>query len=169
MIIFFIISIAVFTAFITFGVLKYGIPPSISDIYYLLPKKVNQPVFWAWSVLTAVPLLVFWLDLTEATNTQFLAFLSCSGLLFVGTAAAFKESFTRTVHITAACGCALFGLLWIAIHPFLWILPIVIIILFTTIGYKSPHNKYGNHLVFFLELAAFLSTYTSIYAYYLIH
>jgi hypothetical protein len=166
MIAFLIVSAVTFTAFISYIVLKYGIPESISHSYYLMPKVYAQPVFWGWAVLTAFPLLIFWLEISP-DSYRFLVFLSCVSLCFVGTAAAFKENLTRTVHVAAAALSAASSLLWITLNSSLWVAIILFGILFTCIGKNIPQPKARNSIVFFLELACFLITYLTVYIFWI--
>ena len=54
-----IISIVCCIAYIIYVLLKYGVPVSISETYYLLPNKWDW-LFAAWSVLTSVPFGIYW-------------------------------------------------------------------------------------------------------------
>jgi hypothetical protein len=55
----FFISPAVFAAGMAAAVLKYGIPESVSESYYLLPSKIRLPIFYWWTVLMAVRPVIF--------------------------------------------------------------------------------------------------------------
>lgn len=53
---------------------------NLSDTYYIWPKWV----FPTFMTVIASILLPAWLEITEGHDLQFLAFLSCAGLIFVG-------------------------------------------------------------------------------------
>lgn len=82
--------------YIVIMIYKYGIPTSISETYYSLKHKYW---FGFTMIITAITLFI---SLIDVVNMQFLLFLSCVGLIFVGIAPNFKESFERPVHVTGA-------------------------------------------------------------------
>ncbi|KAA6307377.1 hypothetical protein EZS27_040955, partial [termite gut metagenome] len=116
MITLFFISLIAFALGLSFITLKYGIPASISESYYLLPKKINAPVFYGWTILVALPLVIFWLDISEGT-AQPLVFFGCALLGGVGVAAQFKDKGqTKNIHFICAALCALLTQIWIFIY-----------------------------------------------------
>jgi hypothetical protein len=83
MITLFFISLIAFIAGITAVTLKYSIPASISESYYLLPPKARIPIFYGWTVLVALPLAVFWLDISGGTAQTLVFFLELAVFLSV--------------------------------------------------------------------------------------
>lgn len=170
----FFISLWVFIAGVAGAIIKYGgIPTSVSDIYYLLPPKKRVPIFYGWICLVAIPLMILWLDITENQTFQFLVFLSCAGLLFVGAAGDFKQKLTQKVHIGGALICAISAILWVFIYTNIWMFVLVFLVLFSLFGVNSkgiigsingPVTS-RNTLIFFIELTAFLSTYLGIWSF----
>lgn len=172
MIYLFVLSLAVFGAFIVAMLLKYGVPTSISESYYLLPDRVAHPTFAGFCLLTALPLMIFWLDCTADTTFQFLVFFACAPLLFVGAAAAFKAvELTRRVHFTAAIICGVASQLWVVINTWWWIASIVLFaaafVLASRFSSVDSLRRKKSSLLFFVEVAAFLSTYVAVFAYYI--
>lgn len=172
MIIFYLLSLAVFGTFVTAIVLKYGVPSSISESYYLLPPKVAHPLFAGFCLLTAVPLMVFWFECTSHTALQFLVFFSCAPLMFVGAAAAFKQiELTRGVHFGAASMCAVFSQAWIAIYTGWWVVSIVLFVLSLFLARRIKGRDADGNIrsawLFFVEIAAFASIYIALLAYYI--
>ncbi|KAA6346612.1 hypothetical protein EZS27_005857 [termite gut metagenome] len=169
MITLFFISLIAFIAGITAVTLKYSIPASISESYYLLPPKARIPIFYGWTVLVALPLAVFWLDISGGT-AQTLVFFGCVFLIGVGVAAPFKEEHTQIAHFICAGLCVLFTQLWIFIYTPFWVFTLALTGLFATFGYRtqgaSGDEETSNSLTFFLELAVFLSVYISVYGFY---
>jgi hypothetical protein len=167
--------ISLFTLLIYIAVVahRFGVPESISESCYLFPKR-GRLLFWSWSCLTAIPLMIFWLNVSEET-LQLLPFFSCSALVLVGTAGMFKEDSVRKVHVFAAILCASTSQLWIALFTPYWAISIVLASIFGIIGYRTKgvvrfegEIRYAkNSITFFLEMAAFLSTYIAVYLYYL--
>jgi hypothetical protein len=171
MIILFFISLAVFTLGLTAIVLKYGVPESVSESYYLLPEKVRLPVFYGWTATVALPLLISWIDISKDKGIA-LIFFGCAFLIFVGAAAPFKDKgMTGNVHAVSALLCAVLTQIWIfAFTPF-WVFSPAFAALFASFGLKIKGAKGGGResarsLIFFLELAAFLSAYIAVYGCY---
>jgi hypothetical protein len=173
MITLFFISLIAFVSGIAAVTLKYGIPASVSESYYLLPSKISLPVFYGWTLLTAIPLVIFWLNISAGT-AQALIFFGCTFLLFVGAAAPFKDrGITNKVHVVSAVLCALLTQIWVFIYTPFWIFSLALAGLFAVFGYVTKGASGGkrtsvNSLTFFLELAAFLSVYIAVYGYYIL-
>ena len=171
MIAFYILSLVVFTAYVAAILGRYGVPTSISESYYLMPKKYGGPFFNGFCLLAAVPLLVFWLDLSPE-KWQFLVFLSCAPLTFVGAAGAFKEiDLTGKVHFVSAGASALFSQLWIVLNTRWWIASLILLalalILNRLVKGKDATGQTRNAWLFFVEMAAFLGIYIALLAYYI--
>lgn len=144
-----IIPTTIFIIYITGILVHYGVPTSVSETYYLLPKKFRL-IFtvFCWSVCAILPA---WLDISQE-NTQFLAFLSCAGLAFVGAAAAFKQELTNTVHYISAAICAICSQLWIFISTNLWWLSLALLVPSAFMMIKDRQNA-----LFWAEMWAFIS------------
>lgn len=99
----------IIVAYTIFVVCKFGIPRSLSDTYYLLNK--NGWLFQLVLVVFAFLVIPIWLD-CSSENTEFLAFLSCSGIWFVAAAAAFKIDLTGVVHYVSAVLCCVCAVVW---------------------------------------------------------
>lgn len=93
----YLLMISVFVGYLSFILIKYGVLSSISDSWYVLPKK-QQPLFTLFCWGFAMPALIIGVELTD----NFLMFLAGSGICFVGAAAAFKETLTKSVHYGGA-------------------------------------------------------------------
>ena len=153
MIIALLFSILIVTVFISAMVYSFGIQENISTYFYCLEEwHIDAGVLFFWfAVLSAFLAIPFWLEVSTE-NTQFLAFLACAGLVFVGAASRFKVDLTGKVHYTAAIICISSSILWL-ICSGLWIVPLFI---FAGLGWVS--YKKGN-LMFWGELAGFISIY----------
>jgi hypothetical protein len=173
MIILFFISLVAFISGIIATVLKYGIPASISESYYLLPDRASLPVFYGCTVFVTIPLAIFWLNISGGT-AQTLVFFGCVFLIFVGVAAPFRDKgITNKIHVISAALCALLTQIWIFIYTPFWCFSLALAGLFAAFGYAVnglTGNKsfpiYTNSLIFFLELAAFISVYFAVYGFY---
>lgn len=101
-----IIAFAVLAAYFVIMAWKFGLPEMVSDTYYQLGRR------WGW-LFTAVMVTVAWLMMVAILDTgkgvQCLAFLGCTGLMFVGVAPNYCDKDTYPVHkggaMVAAIGC----------------------------------------------------------------
>lgn len=93
MIALYFLMLFVFFSYVGFVIFKYGIQDSISESYYCLPKKYKF-IFTLFCWGFAVPAIII--------GSTALMFFAGVGILFVGTAAAFKEKMTYEVHMTGA-------------------------------------------------------------------
>ncbi|MDR2890767.1 MAG: hypothetical protein LBV18_04085 [Alistipes sp.] len=164
-----LISLLTFCTYMGAILAKYGIPASVSETFYLLPKGKRwlfTAFCWAVSIVIAP-----WLDATPE-NWQFLAFLSVAGLCFVGTAAQFKDDFVARVHYAGAGLCAVASQLWIFIVTGLWWLSLVCLltagtacfVLWRRASRKAGRPQFAN-VVFWAEMWAFVSLFASILIY----
>lgn len=146
----------------------FGVPKSLSMTFYLLQekKKWTRIFFPIMMVGMAFLLLPAWLEISVGSPFQFLAFLAAAGIMFVGAAPAFKSSdLENTVHMTSAIAAAIFAILWVILVSKLWW---TILLWIATLGLamwltKTTKSSY----IYWLETVAFMSTFTSIIAYYL--
>lgn len=148
----YIISVIILTAYIVYAVCVCEVPWSLSDTYYQL-KKRGRPA-WLFQVAMIVPAMLLvpvWIE-CSSENLQFLAFLSCGGLMFVGTAPLFKEEFQGRVHYTGTAISGLAAILWLCLSG-LWWLPLI------TVNAAVGIAIFKSRWMFWLEMAAFVSTY----------
>lgn len=165
--------IFVLTAFVIYFVYNavalslFGVPKSLSMTFYLFKEKKNWTcIFFPIMMLTmAGALLPAWLEISEGSDLQFMAFLAAAGIIFTGSAPAFKSSsLENSVHMTSAVVAAIFALLWVALVANLWYVILVWLIAITVIAFltKSVKSSY----IYWLETVAFLSTFTAVFAYF---
>lgn len=88
-----------------------GIPPSLSDSFYIFGGKPKGYVFYGYLAAMFCLLIMPMIDST-LENWQFLAFLSLAFLCFVGVAADFMQDSEKTVHFTCAIASAVTSLVW---------------------------------------------------------
>lgn len=162
------IATAIFTAYVAVAIKLFGIPESLSNTYYLYQRLEDslKRLFPAMMSTMVVLMLPSWLDIAENSNYQFLAFIACSGILFVGFAPAFKDYETeKRVHTISAIIAAVASLAWICLAtPFWWFIPLVSVAVIY-LAFKT--KTLGKCLVFWLEMIAFYSTFIAIITYYL--
>ena len=171
MIALYLASLAMFVAYIAAILCRFGVPASISESYYLWSGKSGKPLFYGFCVLTALPLLIFWLEISPEQGL-FLVFLACAPLAFVGAAGAFKEiDLTGRVHFASAGISALASQLWIMINTRWWIGSLALLVIAFVVEWKIKGRDANGYTVsawlFFVEIAAFLSVYIALMAYYI--
>ena len=162
-------AIILFVAYNVVTLILFGVPKSLSMTYYLFKKRKNifKSLFPAMIVLLCIFLTPCWLELSEGSNFQFLAFLAPAALMFVGFTPAFKDAdMYNTIHDISAYTCAVFALLWIIlVTPYWYIILIVFgLIAITSIVTKTWKTCY----IYWLELVAIISLFTSILVYYIL-
>lgn len=144
------------TVYLIYAVRVCGIPASVSDTYYILLRKRRPAwLFQLAMILTGGLLLPEWLEATPE-NIQFLAFLTCGALIFVGATPLFKETEQRVIHITATVISGLSTLAWEVASGY-WVAPVILL------AAAIPYGIYKRRILFFVELAAFASAYFCIY------
>lgn len=113
------ISFLLWAGFLLLAAMRFGIPDMMSDVYYQLQKCTGSEVIgnkrkrnYGWVltlVMFASALLMLISLLDSGKGIQFLAFLGCAGLMFVGFAPHYLDSSEHAIHkaaaITAAIGC----------------------------------------------------------------
>lgn len=83
-----------------------GRPTMISEIYYGMGRSWMMPVTLVTLALAFLP------SMLDLGGQQWLAFLTCMGLAFVGAAPAYLSQGERSVHKGAAILAAVAGTLW---------------------------------------------------------
>ena len=112
-----VISFFVLGGFLILAAMRYGIPDMVSDTYYqlqgtkgseIIPFEEQRNMGWLFTlvmIVTAMLMLVCLLD--TGRGVQFLAFLGCSGLAFVGVTPNYLDQSEGTVHKAAATVAAI--------------------------------------------------------------
>lgn len=155
MIYLYLLSLILLTIYIMYAVRMCGVPWSLSDTYYQL-KKRNRPA-WLFQMAMIIPamlLMPVWID-RSTDDLQFLAFLSCGGLMFVGSAPLFKEEFQGKVHYTGTAISGLAAILWLCLSE-MWWLPA------TTFPVAGIIMLRYRKWLFWAEMAAFVCAYAGV-------
>lgn len=154
------------TAFIVFK----EIPNSLSNTYYMYKQKREYLKFLFPIMMFSISALLLpsWLDITIGSNWQFLSFLTCASIMFVGAAPNFKKvGIESNIHVIAAIISAICSLTWsLIIVPYSWIIIVSTFILMLIIALISKSLK--KSYTFWLEMVAFFSLYPSLFLYYFI-
>jgi len=139
----FTIMVSVFLAYVGYIWAKYGVQKSISESYYVLPKKKNW-LFVAFTWLFAFPAMVL--------GNSLLMLFAGGGIVFVGAAAAMHTFPTRAWHLTGAIGGMILACLAMITQFGMWyLLPaIAVAILIAFLVDKK-------HLMWWAEVAIFVA------------
>lgn len=96
----YIIMILDFISYVSYIWYKFGIQKSISESYYVLPKKKNY-LFTLFTWIFAIPVMFI--------GNSLLMFFAGGGIVWVGANAAMHEEPTRAIHLIAAIGGMILG------------------------------------------------------------
>ena len=161
------IAISIFILYVVISLCIFQkIPASLSNTYYMYKEKKEwlKYLFSIIMVSVAGLLMPAWLEATEGSYLQFLSFLTCAAIMFVGTAPNFKGTkLESTVHSASAIIAAICAMFWCLFVVGSWgiILGYLILILGLSLITKTLKTSY----TFWLEMVAFLSLYTSLLIY----
>lgn len=161
-----IISFLLLAGFLLLAAMRFGIPDMVSDVYYQLQNCTGSEVIgdkrkrnygWVFTlVMFASALLMLVSILDSGKGIQFLAFLGCTGLMFVGAAPNYIDKDTLPVHkcgaIVAAIGCV--G--WCSSVN---LAPTILLAIAVLIIYFAPAKKPNSVGYYWAEIAAFLDVY----------
>lgn len=164
-----IISLLIIAGYTTAVCLKTkGIPYSISATYYTLDHKL---IFGASMCLTAMFLFPVVWGLSTTLIMQLLAIAACAGLIGIGLAPDFKDSWINKVHCTSAAITLICSQLWVALTPIWWVLiPVWILYIVYTVWYMAKHvtdsiisDFIRTRPMFWTEIAASTSFFTTVF------
>lgn len=84
-----IISIFFTIFFVAFILVKYGVPVSLSETYYILPTHLDW-FFSAWTALLALPFGIYWF-MVSPTGLKWIPVVVAIALLMIGAADCYKS------------------------------------------------------------------------------
>lgn len=145
-------SLIIMLSYLGMVLIRFGIPKSISESYYLLGKMgwLFQVTLFSVAFLV-VPTLID----RSSENTQFLAFLACMGLAFVGAAPLFKRKLEGKVHYISAAMCCGGLVLWQVFNAS-WVVPLICFVA------VLPPKLFDGKRMWWLEIATIVSAYVSL-------
>lgn len=161
-----IISFLLLGGFLLLAAMRFGIPDMVSDVYYQLQNCAGSEVIgdkrrrnygWVFMLVMFVSSLLMLVPMLDSgEGIQFLAFLGCAGLMFVGFAPHYLDNNEHAIHksaaITAAIGCV--G--WCASIN---LAPTLLLAIAILIVYFPPAKKPKAAGCYWAEVAAFLDVY----------
>lgn len=161
-----IISFLLLGGFLLLAAMRFGVPAMVSDVYYQLQGCAGSKIIndkckcnygWVFTLVMFVSSLLMLVSLLDSgKGVQFLAFLGCAGLMFVGFAPRYLDNNEHAIHkaaaITAAVGCV--G--WCASVN---LAPTLLLAIAVLIIYFPPAAKPKAVGCYWAEVAAFLDVY----------
>ena len=173
----FYISLIIFVGYIVYVCSRYKTPNSISESSYLLGLKSGNIWFYSWIIAAVFPLMIYWFDITQFQPWQFLIFLSCAGLSFVGVTGRFRNSkHENTIHLISAFTCAIMAQIWALVtFSYWWVISLIVFPSMYLLGKLIKGHRRNlitnkveqskDSTIFWVELGLFIMAYVSIYIY----
>ena len=162
-----VISFLLLGGFLLLAAMRFGVPAMVSDVYYQLQdctgsevigdksKRNYGWVFTAVMVTCAILMMVCMLDTCK--GVQFLAFIGCVGLMFVGAAPNYLDADAYNIHkvgaLVAAIGCVGWCL------SVCWVPTAVIALIYLLLVSCSDDDERYNPVLYMAEVAGFLDVY----------
>ena len=107
-----IISFLLLGGFLFLAAMRFGVPTMVSDVYYqlqdytgseVIDNKLKRNYGWVFTaIMVASSILMLIPMLDSGKGIQFLAFLGCAGLMFVGFVPRYLDSAEHIIHKSAA-------------------------------------------------------------------
>lgn len=161
-----IISFLLLAGFLLLAAMRFGVPSMVSDVYYQLQNCAGSEVIgdkrkrnygWVFTLVmfvSAILMLISMLDCGK--GIQFLAFLGCVGLMFVGFAPHYLDSTEHTIHKSAAIMSAIGCVGWCSSVN---LAPTLLLAIAVLIIYFSPAKKSKTVGYYWAEVSAFLDVF----------
>ncbi|MCF2589995.1 hypothetical protein JQM97_03355 [Prevotella hominis] len=161
-----IVSFLMLGGFLLLAAMRFGVPAMISDVYYQLQNCTGSEVVgdkrkrnYGWvftAVIVASSLLMLIPLLDSGKGIQFLAFLGCAGLMFVGFVPRYLDNTEHAIHKTAAITAAIWCVGWCASVN---LIPTILLAISVLIIYFPPTKKPKTVGYYWAEVAVFLDVY----------
>lgn len=135
--------VSVFLAYVGYIWAKYGVQTSISESYYVLPKKDNW-LFVLFTWLFAFPAMIL--------GNSWWMFFAGGGIVWVGANAAMHQQPTRAIHLATAIGGMIMGCLAMIFQFHMWYLVVGILAAMITAFILDK-----KHLMWWSEIAIFVA------------
>ena len=167
-----IISFLLLGGFLLLAAMRFGVPSMVSDVYYQLQDCTGSDVIgdkrkrnygWVFTVVMitcAIMMMVCMLD--TGKGVQFLAFIGCGGLMFVGAAPNYLDADAYPIHkggaLVAAAGCVGWCL------SACWVPTAAIALIYLLLVSCSDDEEIYKPVWYMAEVAGFLDVYITYWA-----
>ena len=162
-----VISFLLLGGFLLLAAMRFGVPAMVSDVYYQLQDCTDSEVigdkrkrnygwvFTAVMVTCAVLMMVCMLD--TGKGVQFLAFIGCGGLMFVGAAPNYLDADAYPIHkggaLIAAAGCVGWCL------SVCWVPTVILAFIYLLLINNADDDGECKPVWYMAEVAGFLDVY----------
>ena len=160
------ISFLLWAGFLLLAAMRFGVPAMVSDVYYQLQNCTGSEVIgdkrkrnygWVFTVVMVSSSLLMLIPLLDSgKGIQFLAFLGCAGLMFVGFVPRYLDNTEHAIHKTAAITAAIGCVGWCASVN---LIPTILLAIAVLIIYFPPAKKPKTVGYYCAEISAFLDVY----------
>lgn len=161
-----IISFLLLAGFLLLAAVRFGIPDMVSDVYYQLHgctgsevvgDKCKRNYGWVFTLVMFASALFMLIPLLDCgKGIQFLAFLGCVGLMFVGFAPHYLDSTEHAIHKSAAIMSTIGCVGWCSSVN---LAPTLLLAIAVLIIYFPPAKKQKTTEYYWAEVAAFLDVF----------
>ena len=161
-----IISFLLLGGFLFLSAMKFGIPTMVSDVYYqlqdytgseVIDNKLKRNYGWVFTAIMVVSSILMLIPMLDSgKGIQFLAFLGCAGLMFVGFVPRYLDSAEHIIHKSAATTSSIGCVGWCASVN---LIPTLLLAIAVLIIYFHPAKKPNSVGYYWAEIAAFLDVY----------
>lgn len=160
-----IVSFLMLGGFLLLAAMRFGVPAMVSDVYYQLQNCTGSEVIgdkrknygWVFTLVMFASAFLMLVSLLESgKGIQFLAFLGCAGLMFVGFVPRYLDSSEHIIHKTAAIIAAIGCVGWCSSVN---LAPTILLAISVLIIYFPPAKKPNSVGYYWAEIAAFLDVY----------
>ena len=161
-----IISFLLLGGFLFLAAMRFGVPTMVSDVYYqlqdytgseVIDNKLKRNYGWVFTAIMVASSILMLIPMLDCgTGIQCLAFLGCSGLMFVGFVPRYLNNTEHAIHKTAAITAAIGCVGWCASVN---LIPTILLAIAVLIIYFPPAKKPKSVGYYWAEVAAFLDVY----------
>ena len=161
-----IISFLLLGGFLFLAAMRFGVPTMVSDVYYqlqdytgseVIDNKLKRNYGWVFTAIMVASSILMLIPMLDCgMGIQCLAFLGCTGLMFVGLVPRYLDSAEHIIHKSAAITSAIGCVGWCASVNFIptILLAIAVLIIYFPLAKKLKAVGY-----YWAEIAAFLDVY----------
>ena len=161
-----IISFLLLGGFLFLAAMRFGVPTMVSDVYYqlqdytgseVIDNKLKRNYGWIFTAIMVVSSILMLIPMLDSgKGIQFLAFLGCAGLMFVGFVPRYLDSSEHIIHKSAAITSAIGCVGWCTSVN---LIPTILLAIVVLIIYFIPAKKSKAIGYYWVEIAAFLDVY----------
>ena len=161
-----VISFLLLGGLLVLAAMRFGVPAMVSDVYYqlqdytgseVIDNKLKRNYGWVFTAIMVASSILMLIPMLDCgMGIQYLAFLGCAGLMFVGFVPRYLDSAEHIIHKSAAITSAIGCVGWCASVN---LIPTILLAIAVLIIYFPPAKKPKAVGYYWAEIAAFLDVY----------